>query len=832
MSTLKVSTQLHALAGAQRRLLREDPRDNALKYAGPHPGRPGHAAKMRERVSCELGRGVEDLGQMSMPGKGKGGRRLAFTPNVLADPEVLLQLQDVVMEPPSARLKVTAASLQRGTVEVTCGPARLTCDRNGFVVLLHAKSPFSASSFRVVARAQLALPKHVAPGSFTWSVANEKLHLKWADGAVTAKVTPAATESRDTKSWAQGLFDGFHLEYSVMHEPHTATMAELLVDMNTSGWWFGGSHLMRQHWPLNTGSWEVGPHYPFDNGPHGLNTLVSSHWMTSNGLLVMLDPNTPYLHVGLNSPAQGPDEGYLQRSWGVGIQNMSREYLPADAMKRARCDGLLRLQARTEYNDLDISHPMVNWETTIDLDTEPPEPESAPGQPMTLRVALCAQSNIRAAAQMALAAMPQPKGLVAEDFIRAPIWTTWARYGAKVSEKKVRQFADEIVQRSMARSVMEIDDKWQSKYGDLSFDPKKFPDPNSMVEYLHNAGFKVTLWVMPFFERSSEMFKEGAPKGYFCSSLDSNEPGFFPWWNSPEACALDVTNPEATEWFVSKLKLLQQKHGIDGYKFDAGEPCFLPRRFQTHTPISNPSEYTRLYVQNVASKFALCEVRTGHQNQDLSLFTRMGDRFSTWGLSNGLRSLIPTLLTSGLAGYPFCLPDMIGGNAYFGQKPDMELMVRWAQVNALMPAMQFSIAPWDLSKEADVLCQQVLSMRNELVGDLLTLAKEAGDALAPICRPMWWLDPEDEETYLIKDQFVMGDDVIVAPVVHRGHTSRDVYLTAGLWADMLNPKTTYNGGQWIQKFDAPLHKLPCFIKVNTTVTISNITPFSSSRRAS
>lgn len=69
---------------------------------------------------------------------------------------------------------------------------------------------------------------------------------------------------------------------------------------------------------------------------------------------------------------------------------------------------------------------------TIDLDTEPPEPESAPGQPMTLRVALCAQSNIRAAAQMALAAMPQPKGLVAEDFIRAPIWTTWARYGAKV----------------------------------------------------------------------------------------------------------------------------------------------------------------------------------------------------------------------------------------------------------------------------------------------------------------------------------------------------------------------------------------------------------------
>ena len=65
-------------------------------------------------------------------------------------------------------------------------------------------------------------------------------------------------------------------------------------------------------------------------------------------------------------------------------------------------------------------------------------------------------------------------------------------------------------------------------------------------------------------------------------------------------------------------------------------------------------------------------------------------RFSTWSTSNGLRSVIPTLLTSGLLGYPFCLPDMIGGNAYFGRKPDVELLVRWAQANALMPAMQVS----------------------------------------------------------------------------------------------------------------------------------------------
>ena len=53
-------------------------------------------------------------------------------------------------------------------------------------------------------------------------------------------------------------------------------------------------------------------------------------------------------------------------------------------------------------------------------------------------------------------------------------------------------------------------------------------------------------------------------------------------------------------------------------------------------------------------------MRTGHKTQGVALFTRMGDRFSTWDVSNGLQSIIPTLLTSSVAGYPFCLPDMIG----------------------------------------------------------------------------------------------------------------------------------------------------------------------------
>ncbi|ABO95798.1 predicted protein, partial [Ostreococcus lucimarinus CCE9901] len=79
---------------------------------------------------------------------------------------------------------------------------------------------------------------------------------------------------------------------------------------------------MAQHWPLNDGCMEIGPHYPFDNGPNGLNTLVSTHWVTSNGCAVVADPDTPFFHVGLNAPNATWFDGFFsKRAFGVGIQN-------------------------------------------------------------------------------------------------------------------------------------------------------------------------------------------------------------------------------------------------------------------------------------------------------------------------------------------------------------------------------------------------------------------------------------------------------------------------------------------------------------------------------
>lgn len=518
--------------------------------------------------------------------------------------------------------------------------------------------------------------------------------------------------------YMQSLSRGFVINFSVSAAVANASGAEIAVHLEPSGYWFGGGHFIRQMWPLNAAALEVGPWYAFDNGPNGVNNLLGPHWMTSGGLLVEVDPETPFLHVGMNAP-MNEKRGWVPRKWGVGIQNATRELLPLTnahgRVMRAGCDGLLRIQARNSYQDSNMVHPLRDWRPQVAAGVASQgEGGSAAHEMLSVRVALCATANAAEACKMALQTLSPPKQMPSAEVLRAPIWTTWARYKSRVTQAKVLQYAKEITDRGLQRSVMEIDDRWQVAYGDLSFDLQKFPDPVAMVDELHDLGFKVTTWVHPFVEEKSAAYQEGAAKGYFvgCDTAGTHSggasgplgwlserlssgpppvvplapggsaPGFFAWWNTPPVAALDVTNPEAVDWFVGRLRALQEATGIDGFKFDAGEPCFLPRRPRTHTPLATPADYTRLYVQRVAGQFAggVSEVRTGHQTQDVAVFCRMGDRFSTWDSANGLRSLIPTLLTSGVLGYPFCLPDMIGGNAYFNRHPDAELLVRWTQV--------------------------------------------------------------------------------------------------------------------------------------------------------
>lgn len=537
----------------------------------------------------------------------------------------------------------------------------------------------------------------------------------------------------------------------------------------SGGQWFGGGELVRQGYPLETMQWEIAPYQTWDNGPTGLGGVLHPVWYASSGISIAVEPDC-HFSVGFNAPRTPPPD----RLWQMGINMDVPMSLPLPDTGDG--DGLFRLRV---------------------------EPQA--GEGARLAYTIHSHPTPVAAQQAFLESLPHPASPPPHDMFRDPIWTTWARFKMGIDQHWTLKFADEIIAHDFPHSIMEIDDKWSRSYGDMIFDPIKFPDPKEMVRQLHDKGFRVTLWVTPFAAEHSHAFIEGLAQGFWVAGK-SGEAEPIRWWQG-EGYALDVTNDRAVAWYLDRLYQLREKYGIDGFKFDAGESCFLPPNFQCHQPIL-PNDYTHLWVERVAGRFEWAEVRSAYRNQSASLFVREWDRHSSWGLDNGLQSVITAALTFGLLGYPFVLPDMVGGNAYGSLLPDKELLIRWAQANALLPAMQFSIAPWDFDEETIELCRKAVKWHTDNA-QIFPLAEAATQTGHPIIRPISWLAPDDPTTYPIGSQFALGESTMVAPVMEAGARSRDFYLPAGTWRDVLR-ETTLEGGRWYKDYPAPLDYLPWF----------------------
>ncbi|KAL8597074.1 hypothetical protein ACOMHN_057563 [Nucella lapillus] len=441
---------------------------------------------------------------------------------------------------------------------------------------------------------------------------------------------------------------------------------------------------------------------------------------------------------------------------------------------------------------------------------------SESNQPPTLNYTICHASDTRAIfSYMSEQFLPRPQDIPDSRLFTHPIWSTWAVFKANVTQKKVLDFATNITKLKLPAAQLEIDDDWTPRYGDLDFDPEKFPDPAGMVKRLSELGHRVTLWTHPFMNLDSQAFKYAAENRYAVTTRGSQTPALVPWWNGKMAALLDVTNPAAVQWYLDQLEALRVKYNVSSFKFDAGEATFVPQHAGTFSPLHNPGAYSKAWAELAyhADPYTRSqEVRSAWNSQSLPIFLRLFDRWSTWDAqSGGLETLIPMTLTLGLLGYPFLLPDMIGGNAY-SDFPDKELFVRWLQASALLPAMQFSNPPWAYDDEVIAITRRYVKLHETYAPTILRLAREATATGNPIIRPLWWIAPQDEDALTIADQFLLGDELIVAPVLIRGARKRDIYLPEGEWKDVLRGQT-FGGPVWLRGFDVQLHELAMFEKI-------------------
>jgi alpha-glucosidase (family GH31 glycosyl hydrolase) len=164
-------------------------------------------------------------------------------------------------------------------------------------------------------------------------------------------------------------------------------------------------------------------------------------------------------------------------------------------------------------------------------------------------------------------------------------------------------------------------------------------------------------------------------------------------------------------------------------------------------------------------------------------------------------------------GYAYICPDMIGGGeySYFYDNPDkpldQELIVRSAQCSAFMPMMQFSVAPWRvLSQENMALCRDMAFLHKRMGAEILALARASARSGEPMVRALEYGYPHQGYAG-IKDQFLLGESILVAPVLEKGARSREVVFPEGIWQGDDDSRVT---GPCKKEIVAPLNRLPWY----------------------
>ncbi|XP_054720059.1 myogenesis-regulating glycosidase-like [Uloborus diversus] len=429
--------------------------------------------------------------------------------------------------------------------------------------------------------------------------------------------------------------------------------------------------------------------------------------------------------------------------------------------------------------------------------------------PISLKYTICTSKDMRILHSNVLLNYRSPliddRG---ETFLTSPIWVP--PNGEELTQTSVQEFANRIMEHSskVLPGFVLLDSRWQQEEGSLDFNRKTFPDPKEILKILRNKGFRVLLVIHPFVCLPSRTFEQATEELHLVSDREKNVPLLTRWQGS--VCGLlDFTNNSTSSWFLARLLKLKQKYNIDGFVFTGGQTTYLPRYYIYHTSAINPDMFLQHYLSIAKKLNSILGTEVGFLTQSFPGFVRMTPRTVSWDRFSGLGSVIPEVLTLGLLGYPLVNPGSVGGDGE-GEKPSKELFLRWFELVVFLPVVQFSLAPGDYDLEVVNTVNRLFAIREELVLPIYKTALEQfRETAAPLVRPLWWIAPEDVHAQTSDSQFLVGQQIMVAPVLEDGRRTRDIYLPAGWWKDHLLHEVR-RGGKWLHNYPVPLTKVAYF----------------------
>jgi alpha-glucosidase len=356
-----------------------------------------------------------------------------------------------------------------------------------------------------------------------------------------------------------------------------------------------------------------------------------------------------------------------------------------------------------------------------------------------------------------------------------------------------------------------------------SADETLYPSFAAMVSEFHDAGYKFLTYVNPFIVDPASVAAQDDP-ARFAERFNAMESmglllrdetgetyieGAVP--NIPQRDAHpDFSDPATFDFMVDSLKEIVRTYHVDGWMADFGE--WVPVDSVPEDG-SDPIERRNTFPVDWhhASREALESARpdgnwvsfarsgfTGVQGFAQIHWT--GDQQTNWGELDGLPTVVPALLNLGLAGQPFVTHDIAGFDRGDGPSTK-ELFMRWTELGAFTPIMRTHDGAdkvhnwrWNTDKETTDHFRRFVFVHCALMNEFMTLAAEAQSTGAPILRHLMLVFPEDRETWNISDQFMIGDSLLVAPVLEEGARSRSVYFPKGTWYDVWTGDSVEGGG--------------------------------------
>ncbi|MFD1957676.1 glycoside hydrolase family 31 protein [Paenibacillus thailandensis] len=403
-----------------------------------------------------------------------------------------------------------------------------------------------------------------------------------------------------------------------------------------------------------------------------------------------------------------------------------------------------------------------------------------------------------------------------------------------MTQQEVLELARTFREKHIPCDVIYLDIHYMDEYRVFTFDPARFPDPEGMMRELRELGVRIVPIVDPGVKKDAKypIYQEGVRGDHFCRKLEGDI-YFGDVWPGTSAFP-DFTEERTAKWWGEKHEFYT-KLGISGIWNDMNEPALFNESKTMdldviHRNNGNPLTHEELHnlygmLMSKATYEGLAErlggqrpfvlTRAGYAGIQRYAAVWTGDNRSFW---EHMALAVPMVLNMGLSGIPFAGPD-VGG---FAHHTSGQLLARWTQMGVFFPYLRNHSAiqtvrqePWSFGPEVEAIVREYVGMRYRWMPHLYNLFRDAAETGLPVMRPLLLEYPADPNVANLSDQFLLGEDVLVAPVFRPDTDYRAVYLPEGVWIDYWTGEAL-EGGRHILAH-APLEKLPLYIRKGAVI---------------